>query len=269
MKPNVSDPAALTPAHPGDSPGRGTVPIPADLPSLEHLITEDNTPVDSFFVEKQQRLLTEPLNSSWPGPGDGRPFIAASNVGVFFEAKNPAFVPDMFLSLNVRLGQELKLKPNRSYFCWLRGKVPDLMLEIVSDRTGGEENFKLDAYCHWQVPYYVIFDPEEHLRHGALRGFHLVERSYQPVSVDQFPGLGLGLRLWTGVYEDYQETWLRWCDAVGEIIPTGKERNLQASAQAQQERQRAEQERQRAEQERQRAEQLREQLRALGIDPSA
>jgi Uma2 family endonuclease len=256
MEPSITDPTALTPAITADANGRVVAPFPAeDVPNLDHLITEDNTPVDSFFVEKQQRLLTEPLNSCWPGPGDSRPFIAASNVGVFFEAKNPALVPDMFLSLDVRLGEVLMLKPNRSYFCWLRGKVPDLMLEIVSDRTGGEEGFKMQAYCRMQIPFYVIFDPSEHLGHGVLRGFRLLDRSYQPMSVDHFPGLGLGLRLWRGVYEDYEETWLRWCDLTGAVIPTGKEKSSHEKALA--------------EQERQRAEKLRDQLRALGIDPSA
>jgi hypothetical protein len=57
-------------------------------PSLDHLIADDGQPVDNFFVEKQQCLLTEPLNSSWAGPGDGRLFIVTSNVGLFFEPKN-------------------------------------------------------------------------------------------------------------------------------------------------------------------------------------
>jgi hypothetical protein len=112
------------------------------------------------------------------------------------------------------------------------------------------------------VPYYVIFDPQEHLGNGVLRGFRLLDGRYEPMGTDEFPGIGLGLRLWLGVNEDYEATWLRWCDSSGTVIPTGKEK-------AEREGQRAEQERQRAEQERQCAERLREQLRALGIDPSA
>jgi Uma2 family endonuclease len=248
MEPSITDPTALTPAIAADAKGCAVVPFQAeDVPSLDPLITEDNTPVDNFFVEKQQRLLTEPLRSCWPGPGGGRPFIAASNVGVFFEAKNPALVPDIFLSLDVGLGDDLLLKPNRSYFCWLRGKVPDLMLEIVSDRTGGEESFKMQAYCRMRIPYYVIFDPLNHLEHGTLRGFRLVDRNYQSMSTDLFPGIGLGLRQWQGVFEDCKTMWLRWCDATGEVIPTGKEKNEQLSQQV---------------------DRLRDQLRSLGIDPS-
>jgi hypothetical protein len=34
-------------------------------PSVNHVITEDDTPVDNFFSEKLQRLLTEVLYASW------------------------------------------------------------------------------------------------------------------------------------------------------------------------------------------------------------
>ena len=47
-------------------------------PDISALITEDDTPVDNLPSEKQQRLLTEPLYSSWTGPGDNRPFLAAA-----------------------------------------------------------------------------------------------------------------------------------------------------------------------------------------------
>jgi hypothetical protein len=37
-------------------------PLPPELwPEVEHLVTEDDTPVDNIFSEKQQRLLTESL----------------------------------------------------------------------------------------------------------------------------------------------------------------------------------------------------------------
>src|SRR5262249_1387150 len=81
----------------------------------------------------------------------------------------------------------------------------------------------------------------------------------------QFPSLQLGLALWEGAFEDKHDTWLRWTDEHGVLIPTGKERAEQERQRAEQERQRAEQaedllspERQQADQERQRAEQERQ-----------
>ena len=49
------------------SPSKIPQALPPELhPDVEHLVTEDDTPVDNVFSEKQQRLLTEPLYSS-PG----------------------------------------------------------------------------------------------------------------------------------------------------------------------------------------------------------
>ena len=54
-------------------------------PDLSHLVTEDDTPVDNRFSERQQRLLPHLLFSSWP---EGRPFEALSNVGLFSMPNN-------------------------------------------------------------------------------------------------------------------------------------------------------------------------------------
>ena len=75
-------------------------------PDIQSLITEDDTPVDNLPSEKQQRLLTEPLYSSWADAGAGRPFLAAAHVGIFSVARNPAIVPDMFLSLDVQVADD-------------------------------------------------------------------------------------------------------------------------------------------------------------------
>ena len=44
----------------------------------------------------------------------------------------------------------------------------------------------------------------------------------------------LGLRLWQGHFEGHEDAWLRWCDANGEIIPTGEERATQLAERARQ-----------------------------------
>lgn len=54
------------------------------IPDISHIITENDTPVDNFQSEKQQRLLVEPLYSSKVLPP---PFIAAGLVGVFYAIK--------------------------------------------------------------------------------------------------------------------------------------------------------------------------------------
>jgi Uma2 family endonuclease len=218
-----------------------TVP-PEAIPNVENLITEDGKPVDNFFVEKQQRLLTESLYASW---SEGGSFVAAADVGLFAKYGDPPFVPDVMLSLEVEVG-DLSIKENRSYFVWVMGKFPDVIVEIVSDKRGGEETHKMGAYARMRIPYYVIFDPEQHLGKDVLRAFGLRRRTYEPLENCWFPDVGLGLVLWEGEYEHHRRTWLRWCDGNGKVIPTGNERADQAE---------------------QRAQRLAQQLRELGKEP--
>ncbi len=218
--------------------------------------------MDNVLSEKQQRLLTEPLYSSWAGPGGGRPFLAYANVGVFAEPRNPAIVPDMLLSLDVRTRAHLWETTHRSYFVWEFGKPPDLVVEIVSNRKGGEVAGKRRRYAQMGVGYYVIYDPWHAVMDDDVRVYHLRGGRYERQAALRFPELGLGLTQWEGEFEDERGPWLRWADTHGALIPTGKEkaeqasgRAEQASVQAEQERARAEQADRRAEQERTRAEQ--------------
>src|SRR5262245_52512346 len=98
-------------------------------PDTSHLITEDDTPVDNVFSEKQQRLLVEPLYSAWGGPGEQRPFLVAANVGVFYAIREPAIVPDAFLALDVKVIENWWTTPGRSYLIWEYGKPPDVVIE--------------------------------------------------------------------------------------------------------------------------------------------
>ena len=226
---------------------------PEVIPNVEDFVIEDGKPVESIFAEKQYRLLTEPLYSSWTEAGG--PFLALSDVGLFYAVHKPPLVPDVMLSLHVPVDTDLSRRENRSYFLWIVGKPPDVVIEFVSDRRGGEEDYKMEEYAAIGVRYYVIFDPENRLRNGVLRVFNLGDEKYGPIEASWLPRVGLGLRLWESAFEGKAACWLRWCDRDGVFIPTGHER--------------AEQERQRAEQERQRAERLAAQLRDLGIEPGS
>ena len=174
-------------------------------PDVDHLVTEDDTPVDSFFCEKQFRLLTEPLYTSRADWSRQRSFVAAANVGLFFVVRNPAWVPDAFLSMDVELPPDLRAKRHRSYFLWEYGKPPDVIVEVPRNRDGGnleggEDTRKLAAYARGRVPYYVIFDPERMLRAEVLRGYRLDPVEYRRMDEPlEFPDIGLGLRVWDGL----------------------------------------------------------------------
>ena len=227
--------------------------LPGVMPDIENLVTEDDEPVDNMPSEKQQRLLTEPLYSSWGGPGDGRSFLAAANVGVFHQVSNPAIVPDVFLSLDVQVAENWWDKAHRSYFVWEFGKPPDLVVEIVSNRRGNEAGSKKATYARMRVSYYVLYDPLRQVMPDVVTVYGLNDGAYERRSEARFPSLRLGLVLWEGVFESVPGTWLRWTDEHGVLIPTGKER--------------AEQAEHLLVQERQRAERLEALLRRSGIDP--
>jgi hypothetical protein len=251
MNPDLSPPSVSASPPEAALPTNGE-PLPEldpeVIPNLDELVTEDEKPVDSILIEKQQRLLTEPLYSSWPGPGEGRPFLALANVGLFHTVGEPPLVPDNLLSLDVSAPADLHVKSGRSYFVWLIGKVPDAVIEIVSDRRGGEDGLKMRTYARLRIPYYVIYDPEEWLEGGVLRTFVLQGSKYESLEPGWLPEVGLGLKLWQGTYEGHTNDWLRWCDREGRVIPTGAERAAEATS---------------------RAERLAARLRELGVDPEA
>jgi Uma2 family endonuclease len=237
--------------------------IPA--PNIDHLVLEDDNPVDNFQSEKQQRLLVEPLYSAKALPS---PFLVAANVGLFYKLKGDPVVPDVMLSLGVQCAADFSQRQNRSYLTWEIGKLPEVCIEIVSNQEGdeltlsrksqqkGKTTAKKDLYAQLHIPYYVVFDPlqqiqGQHEMNGALlRAWSTSGGRYTEVTplqgmsvVNQsvwLEDIGLGLTLWEGQFEeDVTRLWLRWCDQAGNVIPTGAER----------------------------ADRLAERLRAMGVDP--
>lgn len=218
--------------------------LDSSAPDITHLVTEDDTPVDNFQSEKQQRLLVEPLYSSWLPK---IPFIAAANVGLFYAVKADPLVPDVLLSLQIQMPSDWSQKQNRSYFVWEFGKIPEVAIEIVSNRKGQELGTKKDTYARVGVAYYVVFDPlrqiqePEQMNGELLKIFVLTGGQYQELAQSFWlETVGLGLTLWEGEFEGQSGVWLRWCAANNQVISTGKER----------------------------ADRLADHLRTLGIDPN-
>ncbi len=226
---------------------------PLDLTeAINNLVTEDDEPVDNPFSEKQQRLLTEVLYPGWTPPPDEehqsgpREFWAAANVGLFPSIHQTPLAPDVFLSLDVSPPENWH--ENRSYFFWEYGKGPEVVIEIVSNRKGGELGNKHYRYARMGVTYYVVFDPKLRLPDNdqVLRVFTLQNGVYRESEDHYLPLTGLGLALWQGVYEKKEDTYLRWCDRDGNLLPTGAERTALEAERAEREAERAAQAWQRA-----------------------
>ena len=243
---------------------------PFDLSDIvANLITEDDEPVDNILSEKQQRLLTETLYSSWtPPPADDetpatpRPFWASANVGVFPSVHQPPLVPDVFISLDVVPPTDMHAKTGRSYLGWEQGKMPDVAVEIVSNREGHELGSKLRDYARIGVKHYVVFDPFLMLSDDVLRvyepglaGRYHLRRDYA------LPLVELSLALWNGSFEGQEyHQWLRWCDASSELLLTPDERVAEAS-------QRVAEAEAKATLAAERATRLAAKLREMGVDP--
>jgi hypothetical protein len=118
--------------------------------------------------------------------------------------------------------------------------VPELALEIVSNRKGKELTEKLKTYARWGINYYVVYDPKKRLSKDVLCVYELGFGKRYCLRKDLLlPDLGLELTLWQGTFEDHEDTWLRWLDAEGHLIQTGEERAASAETLALQETQRA------------------------------
>jgi Uma2 family endonuclease len=216
-------------------------------PDVSNLITEDDTPVDNLFSEKQMRLLTEPLHASW---NPGFPFVVMANVAVYVALNRPAIVPDVLLTTQVEPLPEILEKDHRSYFSWLyEGRAPEVVIEIVSNKKGNELTTKKRSYEHMGVIWYAVHDPMLLLSDEKLKIFCLQGGKYVPQPAAQILGeVGLGLTLWEGEFENTTCSWLRWHTPDGKLVQTGKERGDAEAA---------------------RAAKLAAKLRELGIDPAS
>ena len=208
----------------------------APKPDVSNLITEDDTPVDNFVSEKQQRFLTNILYAA----RKDQVFLACANVGIYHHIKEPPIVPDFFLSLEVQTPKDFWAKNHRCYMVWEFGKVPEVAIEIVSNKVGGELDEKLKIYQRMRVLYYIVYDPQQHLGEKVLRIFKLVGLHYQEIEETWLEEVDLELTLWEGEFEGMSYRWLRWCDQDGNLLMTGDERAENAEKQAIEANQRAE-----------------------------
>ncbi|WP_427161336.1 Uma2 family endonuclease [Aliinostoc sp. HNIBRCY26] len=234
-----------------------------DEPDANLLVTEDDTPVDNLASARQQRLLVSSLYSSC----QNQQFLAESNVGVYHTYGEPAIVPDIFISFDVQIPQNWWEKQNRCYLVWKFGKVPEVVVEIVSNKEGEELGKKLRIYEQMRVIYYIVYDPSQQLGEEIIRVYRLHGRYYvetQELSLEQ---VGLGVTLWTGEFEGRQDTWLRWCDQEGNILLTGDERAQQERLKKEEAQQLLDEERLAKEQAQRRVQLLAERLLSLGINP--
>ncbi|MCS6859454.1 MAG: Uma2 family endonuclease [Abditibacteriales bacterium] len=234
------------------SPSVQMPPTAAELPS------EDGEPLETSWHRSEINLLIESLRVHWQGRTD---FYVGGNMFIYFSLEQVRRLfyrgPDFFVVLDVD-----GTRQRESWVVWEEGgKYPDVIVELLSPSTAREDRTtKKDLYEQtFRTPNYFCYDPDTQ----TLEGWRLRCQKYEPLEPNErgwlwSDQLGLWLGLWQGTYLNEENTWLRFYDTQGVLVPTFGEA---AQQRAEQERQRAEQERQRARQERQRARQERQRAR--------
>lgn len=223
------------------------------LPSSAELPDSDDTPVDNELQNLVPNLLLAILALIWQ---DRRDWFFGVDMGIYHTLRQPALVPDGFLSLGVErfVGEEGRL----SYVLWEENNiVPLLALEVISKTYNQEYEEKESKYAQLGILYYVIYASDRRKRKNRepFEVYRLVDGKYVRQDGDPvwMPEIGLGIGRSLGTYEGWLREWLYWYDQDGNKYPTPEE-----VAQQQQER---------AEVAEQQLEALIAKLRERGIDP--
>ena len=231
-------------------------------------------------------MLLTGLQYAWRGRSD---YFASGNMSIFYPVKSPrtgrtvrrklAFCgPDFFVVLDPIQ------KPMRN--SWVvqneGGKYPDVIIEVLSNRTRRNDRTKKKAIYEktFKTPEYFLFDPIK----STLEGHRLVRGRYHPIALDTFghlPSERLGLALGLVDTPSIGCEMARFFTPEGELVPLPPEAAEREAARAERaerdkEREAARAERAERDKEREaaraeRAERDKEllvaKLRALGLDP--
>ena len=231
-------------------------------PTQDELPCDDGVPMETSRHKHQMDLLIYPLRP-WLKQHTEDGYVGG-NMFLYFslaQVRNQDFRgPDVFVALGV------PYRERKSWVVWEEGKSPDIVIELLSDKTAARDKGEKKRIYQDQVKvteYYWFdpFDPDD------WAGFDLHTGRYEPIVPDDqgrllSKRLGLALVRWYGVYEDAETTWLRWATLDGELLPTPQEALELERQRAETARQRAETARQRAETARQRVETERQQTEA-------
>lgn len=209
------------------------LPFPkGPIPDHTLLPDKDGTFVRNTFEPAQSHLLSETIRPVLRKLHPGRDFFIGENCGIYWRLTDPpergAKAPDWFLVEEVPA--LLAGQMRRSYVLWQETVAPTVLLEFVSgdgseerDRTLREGKFWV--YEHVIRPaYYGIYD----VNRQHLEMFHQVGARLELLEPSEnrrfrIRGLDVELGIWSGTHEDFDLPWLRWWDAQGNLLLTGRE----------------------------------------------
>ena len=138
---------------------------------------------------------------------------------LYYEEGVPSSVvaPDVFV-----VTQTHKRHKRNIFQTWVEGRVPDLVLEIMSSTSVRRDTVtKHDLYQSLGVREYWLYDPtEEGFMEPRLRGYTLIDGEYQPIEVREVDGRLVGVSEVLGLEFHADAEWFRFFDPQsGEHIP--------------------------------------------------
>jgi len=209
---------------------------PLTLPDHKQLPDSDGTFVKNFQEHPQSIVLTSSIEPVLQKLHlDGR-YCIGQDSGIYWRLIEPpekgAEAPDWFYVPNV--SPLLDGEYRRSYVLWKETVAPLIAIEFVSGNgseerdatppSGTEKAGKFWVYEQAiRIPFYVIFDAwKEH-----LEAYHLVDGRYIKMKSNDrghYPVPPMGVEI--GLQQVETTTWLRWWDALGNLLLTGDERAI-------------------------------------------
>ena len=192
-------------------------------PTQNELPCDDGIPMESERHKLQTDLLIYSLKP-WLNQRPEGGYVGG-NMFIYFsleQVRNQDFRgPDVFVVLGVPKGER------KSWVVWEEGKSPDVVIELLSDKTAEKDKGEKKKIYQDQlkVAEYFWFDPFNPDDWAGFGLHHGVYRKLEPDARSRLISQRLDLALvrWYGVYAGVETTWLRWATAAGEVLPTAEE----------------------------------------------
>jgi Uma2 family endonuclease len=149
----------------------------AKRPRAVEYPTSDGKPMAE--TERHRRLLYRVIEllETWFA-ADPNVYVSG-NMLLFYEEGNRRrhVAPDCFVVFGVEKYER------ENYLLWAEGKGPDVVIELTSRTTRGEDTKKkFDLYRNvLKVKEYFLFDPLWHYLDPPLKGYRLVRGKYAPI----------------------------------------------------------------------------------------
>ena len=147
---------------------------------IEYPETDGQPMAETDFQREPLTYCVEALGIHF---ADNPDIYVSGNLLVYYEKGNPkkSFAPDVFVVLNI---------PNHKrkiYKLWEEGKAPDLIIEILSEKTWKNDTGKKKVlYGQLGVKEYFLYDPLDSFLDKPLMGYWLdKDGEYQPMALDE------------------------------------------------------------------------------------